>query len=52
MLLLILCTLWSTPFPIIYVADVLIWSGIEKGPPRKEKFPEPETLIRALKAAL
>jgi hypothetical protein len=36
----------------IYVTDVLIWSGIEKGPPRKEKFPEPETLIRALKAAL
>lgn len=33
-------------------SDVLIWSGIEKGPPRKEKFPEPEKLIRALKAAL
>jgi hypothetical protein len=34
------------------VADVLLWSGIDKGPPRKEKFPEPQTLISALEAAL
>jgi len=34
------------------VTDVLLWSGIDKGPPRKEKFPEPQALIKALEAAL
>ena len=24
--------------------EVLVWSGIKKGPPRKEKFPDAETL--------
>lgn len=24
--------------------DVLVWSGVNKGPPRKEKFPDAETL--------
>jgi len=33
-------------------SDILLWSGIDKGPPRKEKFPEPQTLISALEAAL
>lgn len=27
-----------------------IWTGIEKGPPRKEKFPEPSVLVDAIKA--
>jgi hypothetical protein len=43
---------FSNLFNAFSVTDVLIWSGIEKGPPRKEKFPEPQTLISALKAAL
>jgi len=38
--------------PFFSVTDVLLWSGIEKGPPRKEKFPEPQTLISALEAVL
>ncbi len=24
--------------------EVLVWSGIKRGPPRKEKFPDEETL--------
>ena len=45
------------PFPICLIAvfsitDVILWSGIDKGPPRKEKFPEPQTLINALEAVL
>ena len=24
--------------------EILVWSGIKKGPPRKEKFPDAETL--------
>lgn len=23
----------------------MIWSGIKKGPPRKEKFPDPKSLV-------
>jgi hypothetical protein len=39
--------------PVFFsVTDVLLWSGIDKGPPRKEKFPEPQELIRALEAVL
>uniref|UniRef100_A0A182UCG4 Selenoprotein H n=1 Tax=Anopheles melas TaxID=34690 RepID=A0A182UCG4_9DIPT len=24
---------------------VLVWSGLSKGPPRKDKFPEPKTIL-------
>lgn len=24
---------------------VLVWSGLPKGPPRKDKFPEPKTIL-------
>uniref|UniRef100_A0A8C0VGK0 Selenoprotein H n=1 Tax=Cyanistes caeruleus TaxID=156563 RepID=A0A8C0VGK0_CYACU len=29
-----------------------LWSGIGKGPPRKLKFPQPETVVEALKSSL
>lgn len=50
----VICVMFWFPnfFYPFSVTEVLIWSGIEKGPPRKEKFPEPQTLISALKAVL
>lgn len=32
--------------------DVLFWSGIKKGPPRKEKFPDLETIQNLLSEVL
>lgn len=32
--------------------DVILWSGIKKGPPRKEKFPDLETIQTILNKAL
>nr|CAD7406711.1 unnamed protein product [Timema poppensis] len=32
--------------------ETLIWSGIKKGPPRKEKFPTSEILIEAIKGVI
>lgn len=29
--------------------EVVIWSGLKKGPPRKQKFPDPATIIDAIK---
>jgi len=29
--------------------EVLVWSGIKKGPPRKQKFPDPAVIINAIK---
>jgi hypothetical protein len=29
-----------------------LWSGLNKGPPRKEKFPEADVVISAIKAAM
>jgi selT/selW/selH-like putative selenoprotein len=31
-------------------ADHLIWTGLKKGPPRKEKFPAIETLVDLFKS--
>ncbi|NXO32678.1 SELH protein, partial [Cisticola juncidis] len=33
-------------------STVELWSGIKKGPPRKLKFPQPETVVEALKSSL
>ncbi|NXQ55721.1 SELH protein, partial [Anthoscopus minutus] len=33
-------------------STVELWSGIGKGPPRKLKFPQPETVVEALKSSL
>uniref|UniRef100_A0A673KAZ6 Selenoprotein H n=1 Tax=Sinocyclocheilus rhinocerous TaxID=307959 RepID=A0A673KAZ6_9TELE len=33
-------------------AEVILWSGIKKGPPRKLKFPDPAEVVSALKEAL
>lgn len=42
----------ATPDPLIPLisAAVELWSGIGKGPPRKLKFPQPETVVEALKS--
>ncbi|CAG0879921.1 unnamed protein product [Cyprideis torosa] len=32
--------------------ETLLWSGLKRGPPRKLKFPEAESLLDDLKAAL
>lgn len=32
--------------------EVVLWSGIKKGPPRKLKFPDPAEVVSALKEAL
>lgn len=29
--------------------DILLWSGISKGPPRKLKFPEPSKVVEMIK---
>lgn len=44
----------DTPDPInpLISAAVELWSGIGKGPPRKLKFPQPETVVEALKSSL
>lgn len=44
----------GTPDPInpLIFAAVELWSGIAKGPPRKLKFPQPETVVEALKSSL
>ena len=31
---------------------VLIWSGLKRGPPRREKFPDADTLLQAAQKAL
>lgn len=31
---------------------VQVWSGVSKGPPRKEKFPDAESLVQATLKAL
>lgn len=31
---------------------VQIWSGVAKGPPRKDKFPEPKSLVEAVTNAI
>lgn len=31
---------------------VLVWSGLKKGPPRKEKFPDPNVLVKNVKDKL
>ncbi|XP_021365935.1 selenoprotein H-like [Mizuhopecten yessoensis] len=33
-------------------SEVLVWTGIKKGPPRKLKFPESEEVVKAIKKAL
>lgn len=33
-------------------SDVVLWSGLNKGPPRKEKFPEPNIVIESLRKAI
>ena len=32
-------------------SGVLVWSGLNRGPPRKEKFPDAGTLISEIKKA-
>ncbi|KAI2657014.1 Selenoprotein H [Labeo rohita] len=32
--------------------EVVLWTGIKKGPPRKLKFPDPAEVVSALKEAL
>ena len=32
--------------------DVLVWSGLNRGPPRKDKFPDAETLLEEIKKAI
>jgi hypothetical protein len=27
--------------------EVVVWSGLAKGPPRREKFPDPDVLLEA-----
>lgn len=31
------------------ILDIIIWSGLKRGPPRKLKFPESEVIIAALR---
>lgn len=38
--------------PLYISPAVELWSGIGKGPPRKLKFPQPETVVEALKSSL
>lgn len=43
-------------FEIFVVKDgktkTQIWSGISKGPPRKDKFPEAKSLVKDVNSAL
>ncbi|KAG7230359.1 hypothetical protein INR49_024464 [Caranx melampygus] len=32
--------------------ETTLWTGIKKGPPRKLKFPQPDTVVTALQEAL
>lgn len=32
--------------------EIVLWSGIKKGPPRKLKFPDPAEVVSALKEVL
>jgi len=32
--------------------ETLLWSGIKRGPPRREKFPDPDSLMAELKKSL
>lgn len=32
--------------------EMLLWSGIKKGPPRKLKFPDPKEVVTILKKSL
>lgn len=32
--------------------EVLVWTGLDKGPPRKLKFPEPSIVVKAIQDAL
>lgn len=32
--------------------ETILWSGLKRGPPRRLKFPDPNTLIAGLKEAL
>jgi len=29
-------------------SEVNVWTGVQKGPPRKLKFPEPDVVIKAI----
>jgi hypothetical protein len=31
--------------------EKLVWTGLDKGPPRAQKFPDPESLIAAIEAS-
>lgn len=33
-------------------SEVLVWTGLKKGPPRKLKFPESEDVVKEIKKAL
>ncbi len=35
-------------FELFYGGD-LVWSGLKKGPPRKDKFPEDDEIIKLIK---
>ncbi|KAI5624848.1 selenoprotein H, partial [Silurus asotus] len=34
------------------IKEVVLWTGIKKGPPRKLKFPDPAEVVTALEDAL
>lgn len=36
----------------IFLKEKLIWSGIGKGPPRKDKFPDPTEMIEKVRDVL
>lgn len=40
------------PLHLRFVIEVVLWTGIKKGPPRKLKFPDPAEVVSALEEAL
>lgn len=48
MYLLFLCCFLHVSF----IIEVVLWTGIKKGPPRKLKFPDPAEVVSALEEAL
>lgn len=49
-------TIVAGSFEIFVIKDgkpkTQIWTGVSKGPPRKDKFPEAEALVEAVNSAL
>lgn len=42
----------DSTFFITIILETVLWSGLKLGPPRRLKFPDPSSLVEALKVAL